>query len=103
MSITGKLQVSKVDHEQQFMVGVGIISKDVFLGDPLAVSKMVKEELGKVESVRVKRCGMMLILCQQCKSRKLCDSTRCGRTMWKAMTFRVGHRLKVSSLVLRWT
>lgn len=42
---------AKVGNEQQFMVGVGIISKDVFLGDPLAVSKMVKDELGKVELV----------------------------------------------------
>jgi hypothetical protein len=42
---------AKVGNEQQFIVGVGIISKDVFVGDPLAVSKMVKDELGKVEPV----------------------------------------------------
>ena len=63
---------AKVGNEQQFSVGVGIISKDVFVGDPLTVSKMVKDELGKVESVRVTRSGMMPIVWQQRKRRKLC-------------------------------
>ena len=63
---------AKVGNEQQFRVGVGIISKDVFVGDLLTVSKMVKDELGKVESVRVTRSGMILIVCQQRKRRKLC-------------------------------
>ena len=33
---------AKVGNDQQFRVGVGIISKDVFWGDRFAVSKMVK-------------------------------------------------------------
>jgi hypothetical protein len=62
---------AKVGNEQQFRVRVGIISKDVSVDDLLTVSKMVKDELGKVESVPVTRSGMMPIVCQQRKRRKL--------------------------------
>ncbi|KAK6295269.1 hypothetical protein J4Q44_G00344950, partial [Coregonus suidteri] len=44
-----------------FLVGLQFMSKDVFLGNPFAVTKMVKDALREVESVRVNKSGIMLM------------------------------------------
>ena len=45
------------------LVGMRLLSKDAYVGNPFDVSEMGKYALGKVESVRVARSGVILINC----------------------------------------
>ena len=55
-------------------------SKDAKVGNPFEVSKMVKYALGKVESVRVTRRGLILINCISEEQRKIAVSLKRIRT-----------------------
>ena len=55
MEDSDKGLVDQVDHEYGFLVGVRFTNNDAFLGDPFEVLRMVKDELGKMKSVRVTR------------------------------------------------
>lgn len=74
---------TKVRNDQEFMVKVRFTSKNDFLGDPFAVSKLIKEELDKVELVRVTRSGMMLISCVKAQKEK-------ALLLYKMLTYDVG-------------
>lgn len=69
-------------------------------GDPRKVSKMVKDEFGKVESVRVTKSSMIVISCIERAKRE--SSINIQRMKCRVMIFRVGHQGNVSSLASRW-
>jgi hypothetical protein len=79
------------------------MNKDFYLGDSFAVTKRVKEELWKVELVRLTRSSMLVFhVYWISKRRKLCGSINFNCTKWRVMIFRVRHRRKVSYLVSHW-
>ena len=53
------------DEEESVTVGVKFMEKvdSCLLADPFVVSRWVEKELGHVESVRVTRSGLVIIVC----------------------------------------
>ena len=75
-----------------------LLSEDAYVGNPFEELKMVKYALGKVESVRVTRSGLILIRCICEEQRKFAVGFKTTRTT-EVSCFELGSRTPVRGVI----